>query len=132
VLLASDYPFLDIFWTTLIIFLFFAWLMLLFRVFADIFRRHDTSGLTKTLWCIFVIVVPFLGVFIYLLANGHHMAERDIANAQAAQQEFDDRIRTVAADKSNPAAQIEQAKALLDSGAITQTEFDALKAKALS
>ena len=131
-LLASDYPFLDIFWTTLIIFLFFAWLMLLFRVFADIFRRHDTGGLTKTLWCIFVIAVPFLGVFIYLLANGHHMAERDIANAQAAQQQFDDHIAAVASDKSNPAAQIEQAKALLDSGAITQAEFDALKAKALS
>src|SRR6478735_2625498 len=119
VILASDYPFLDIFWTTLIIFIFFAWLMLLFRVFADIFRRHDTSGFTKVLWCIFVIAVPFLGVFIYLIANGHHMAERDVANAQAAQQQFDDHIASVAAEKANPAAQIEQAKALLDSGAIT-------------
>ena len=131
-ILAADYPFLNIFWTTVIIFIFFAWLMLLFRVFADIFRRHDTGGLSKVLWCIFVIAVPFLGVFIYLLATGREMGQRDVDQAQAAQQQFDNRIRAAAADTSNPAAQIERAKALFDSGAITQTEFDALKAKALT
>ena len=133
-LLASDYPFLDVFWSILIFFLWVAWFMLLFRVFADIFRRHDIAGGTKTLWIIFTIVVPFLGVFVYIISQNHHMMERDAAQAQARQQQFDDYVqsRAAAGGGGGVAAEIEKAKALLDSGAITQAEFDALKAKALA
>jgi hypothetical protein len=133
-LLASDYPFLDVFWSILIFFLWVAWFMLLFRVFADIFRRHDIGGGTKTLWIIFTIIVPFLGVFVYIISQNHHMMERDAAQAQARQQQFDDYVqsRAAAGGGGGVAAEIEKAKALLDSGAITRAEFDALKAKALA
>jgi len=133
-LLASDYPFLDVFWSILIFFLWVAWFMLLFRVFADIFRRHDIGGGTKTLWIIFTIIVPFLGVFVYIISQNHHMMERDAAQAQARQQQFDDYVqsRAAAGGGGGVAAEIEKAKALLDSGAITQAEFDALKQKALA
>ncbi len=132
-LLASDYPFLDILWTTFIIFALFIWLMLLFRVFADIFRQTEMGGGGKVLWCIFVICLPFLGVFVYLLAHGNDMAGRDMQRAQAQQQQFDDYVQSrAAAGGGDTAGQIAQAKQLLDSGAITQAEFDALKAKALA
>ena len=72
-MLAYDYPLLGIFWTMLWFFLWFAWIVILFRVFADIFRSHDLGGFAKALWSIFVILVPFLGVFVYLIARGHHM-----------------------------------------------------------
>jgi hypothetical protein len=128
---ASNYPFLDVFWTILIFFVWVAWFMLLFRVIADIFRRHDIGGGGKTLWLIFVIVVPFLGVFVYLIAENKGMTERALESAQASQQQFDDYVRTTAASGGS-AAEIEKAKQLLDSGTITQAEFDAIKAKALA
>ena len=130
-LIAADYPFMDVFWSMLVFFLWLAWLLLLFRVFADIFRRHDISGWGKAAWCVFVIVLPFLGVLIYLIANGDEMAKRDVERSQAARAEFDDYVKTVA-DTGGPAAEIDKAKQLLDSGAITQAEFDSLKAKALA
>jgi len=113
-LLASDYPFLDVFWSILIFFLWVAWFMLLFRVFADIFRRHDIGGGTKTLWIIFTIIVPFLGVFVYIISQNHHMMERDAAQAQARQQQFDDYVqsRAAAGGGGGVAAEIEKAKAL--------------------
>jgi hypothetical protein len=129
VLLGADYPFLDVLWTMLIFFCFVIWFMLLFRVFADIFRRHDIHGGGKTLWMIFVILLPFLGVFVYLIAESKGMAERSMKDAQAAQRQFDDYVKSVSAGS---AAEIEKAKGLLDSGAITQAEFDAIKAKALA
>jgi hypothetical protein len=128
--LATDYPFLDIFWTLIIFFVWIAWFMLLFRVFADVFRRHDIGGGKKTLWIIFVIILPFLGVFIYLIAEGKGIAERDTSSAQQSKQEFDSYVKSVSG--GGAAADIEKAKNLLDSGAITQAEYDALKAKALS
>jgi hypothetical protein len=131
VLLASDYPFLDVFWTLLVFFAWVIWFWLLITVFADLFRRHDVSGWGKALWCIFVIVVPFLGVLIYLGTQSKHMAERNAQQTQAAQAQMDDYVRSVAAS-SGPAAEIENAKKLLDSGAISQAEFEQLKAKALS
>jgi predicted PurR-regulated permease PerM len=130
-MIAADYPFLDVFWTMLVIFLWIAWFIILFRVLMDLFRRHDVSGWGKTAWIIFVILLPFLGVFVYIITQGHHMAERDIKDQQAAQSQFDDYVKTVAAS-SGPAAEIEKAKALLDAGSITQAEFDAIKAKALA
>ena len=126
-----DYPFLDILWTMLIFFCWIIWFWLLITIFADIFRRKDTSGFSKVLWIIFVIVLPFLGVFIYLIANHDGMAERSIKQAQAQQAQMDDYVRTTAGS-GGAAAEIEKAKGLLDSGAITQAEFDAIKAKALA
>ncbi len=127
---AADYPFFDVFWTIVIFFVWVAWLMILFRIFGDIFRRHDISGWGKAAWLIFVVVLPFLGVLIYLIANGNEMAKRDMEHAQAARAEFDDYVKSTAGS-GGPAAEIDKAKQLLDSGAITQAEFDAIKAKAL-
>ena len=130
-LLAADYPFLDILWTMLIFFLWIAWFWILITVFADIFRRHDTSGFGKVLWLIFVILVPFLGVFVYLIANHDGMTKRNIERMQNQQAQMDDYVRSVAAGGGGAAAEIEKAKGLLDSGAISQAEFDSIKAKAL-
>jgi hypothetical protein len=130
-LIAADYPFLDVFWTILVFFAWVAWLMILFRILGDIFRRHDVSGWGKAAWLVFVIVLPFLGVLIYLIANGEEMRKRDLEHAHAARAEFDDYVKSVAAP-SGAAAEIDKAKQLLDSGAITQAEFDAIKAKAIA
>jgi Short C-terminal domain/Phospholipase_D-nuclease N-terminal len=131
VFLAADYPFLDVLWTMLIFFLWIAWFWLLITVFADVFRRRDISGWAKTAWLIFVIVLPFLGVFIYLITQSDEMAKRNLERAQAQRAQFDDYVRETAGG-GGAAAEIERAKALLDSGAITQQEFDAIKARALA
>jgi len=128
--LAADYPFLDVLWTMLFFFAFIIWFWILITVFADVFRRHDTSGFAKVLWIIFVIVLPFLGVFIYLIANHEGMTERSMKQAQAQQAQMDQYVKSVAGS-GGAAAEIEKAKGLLDSGAITQAEFDSIKAKAL-
>jgi hypothetical protein len=130
-LIAADYPFLDILWSMIIFFVWVAWLIILFRVIADIFRRHDASGWGKAAWLVFVIVLPFLGVFIYLIANGDEMGKRDLEQARAAQASMDDYVKSVAGS-GGAAAEIDKAKQLLDSGAITQAEFDAIKAKAIA
>ena len=129
-MLAASYPFLDVLWSMVIFFMFFIWIMILFKVFADLFRRRDIGGGMKTVWIIFVILLPFLGVFIYLIAEGHKMADRDMEQMQTVKAQQDDYIKSVAG--SSPADQIAQAKQLLDSGAISQAEFDGLKAKALA
>jgi hypothetical protein len=131
VVVAADYPFLDVLWTMVIFFLWIVWFFILFRVIIDIFRRHDVSGFGKVLWIIFVILLPFLGVFIYLITQGHKMADRDMKEAAAAQGQFDQYVKSVAASGS-PTAEIERAQSLLSSGAITQAEFDQIKAKALA
>ena len=125
----ASYPFLDVFWTMCVFFLFFIWLTILFRVFGDIFRRRDIGGGSKALWVIFVIIAPFLGVLIYLLTQNDGMTERALEGAQAQRAQTDEYIRSVA---GGAAGEIEKAKSLLDSGAITQAEFDAIKAKALA
>lgn len=130
-MLAADYPFLDVFWTILVFFVWVAWFILLFRVIADIFRRHDIGGGGKVLWLVFVIILPFLGVFIYLIANNTEMMQRDIQRAEAEQRQMDDYIRSTAGS-GGAAAEIDKAKQLLDSGAISQAEFDTIKAKALA
>jgi phospholipase D-like protein len=103
-LIAADYPFMDVFWSMLVFFLWVAWLLLLFRIFGDIFRRHDISGWGKAGWSLFVIVLPFLGVLVYLIANGADMSRRDVEQSAAARAEFDDYVRSVAATPA-PAAQ---------------------------
>jgi hypothetical protein len=128
---AADYPFLDIFWTMIIFFVWVSWIWMLVGILADVFSRRDISGWAKAAWTVFVIVLPFLGVLVYLIANSDKMAERRAGQAQAARTEFDDYVKTVAAP-GGAATEIEKAKQLLDSGAITQAEFDAIKAKALA
>lgn len=126
---ATDYPFLDVFWTMIIFFLWVIWIWFLIAILSDVFRRHDIGGGSKALWCVFIIFLPFLGAFVYVLANGHGMAERNVKQAQTARAQTDDYIRSVA---GGPAGEIEKAKQLLDSGAISADEYAALKAKALA
>jgi Short C-terminal domain/Phospholipase_D-nuclease N-terminal len=129
--LAADYPFLDVLWTLLIFFAWVIWFWILITVFADLFRRRDIGGGAKVLWSIFVIVLPFLGVFIYLLTQNTGMMDRRQREAEVAQGQFNDYVRSVATSGGS-AGEIEKAKQLLDSGAITQSEYEALKAKALA
>jgi hypothetical protein len=131
-MLAADYPFLDVLWTMLIFFLWVIWFWILITVFADIFRRHDLSGWGKAGWVIFTICLPFLGVFIYLISQGDDMAKRNVAQARAQQEQFDDYVRETAGSGGGAADQIAKAKQLLDSGAISQADFDAIKQKALA
>jgi hypothetical protein len=129
---ASNYPFLDILWTTLI---FFAWVIFIWiaiTVLIDVFRRKDLSGWGKAGWTIFIVLIPWIGVLVYLIVNHDGMADRRYREAATAQAQFDDYVRQTAGSGGGSAAEIEKAKALLDSGTITQAEFDALKAKALS
>jgi hypothetical protein len=128
-MLLADYPFLDIFWTMFVFFLFFIWLTILFRIFGDIFRRKDIGGGAKALWIIFVIILPFLGVFIYLITQNDGMTQRALDRAQSQRADMDSYVRSVA---GGAADEIERAKGLLDSGAITQAEFDTIKTKALA
>jgi uncharacterized membrane protein YcjF (UPF0283 family) len=128
-LIAADYPFLDILWTMIIFFSWVIWIWIVITVFMDLFRRHDISGWGKAAWIVFVIVLPFLGVLVYLIAQHDGMRERSLKQAEAQKQEFDRYVRDTA---GGSAAEIAQAKELLDSGAITQEEFEAIKAKALS
>ncbi len=129
--IASSYPLLELVWTMLIFFFFIVWLWILFTIFADVFRRTDISGWGKAAWCIFVIVLPYLGVFVYLIAEHKGMTERSIKAQKAQQSQFDDYVQSVAA-KGDPTEQIAKAKSMLDSGAITQAEFEQLKQKALA
>jgi hypothetical protein len=129
--LAADYPFLDLMWTMIVFFLWIMWFWLLFTVFADIFRRRDLSGWGKTAWLVFTIVLPFLGVFVYLITQNVGMTERNLERAREQRAQFDDYVRQTAGS-GGAAAEIDRAKQLLDSGAITQAEFDALKQKALA
>ena len=129
--LAADYPFLDILWTMLIFFAWVIWFWILIRVFVDVFRRHDISGLGKAGWVVLCIVIPFVGVLIYLIAHGQDMGKRDIEQMRAQQAQMDEYVKSVAGSEGS-AGEIAKAKSLLDSGAINQAEFDALKAKALS
>ena len=127
--IAADYPFLDILWTMIIFFSWVIWIWIVFAVFADLFRRHDISGWGKAAWVVFVIVVPFLGVLVYLIAQHDGMRDRSMKQAEGEKQAFDQYVRDTA---GGSAAEIAKAKELLDSGAITQAEFEALKAKALA
>jgi hypothetical protein len=133
VVLASDYPFLDILWTMLIFFGWVIWFWLLITVFADLFRRHDISGWAKAGWIVFCIILPFLGVLVYLGTQGKHMAERNVKDAQAQRAEFDSYVRDVAGSgEGGSASEIAKAKELLDKGAINQAEFEQIKRKALA
>jgi predicted PurR-regulated permease PerM len=117
-------------WSLIVIFFMVVYFMMLFSVIVDIFRRHDVGGGKKALWLIFILFAPLLGLLIYLIVNGHGIAERQMKDAQRSQAQFDDYVKSVA--ESSSADQIAKAKELLDAGAITQAEYDQIKAKALA
>lgn len=130
-LIAADYPFMDILWTMVI---FFAWVIYIWTVVAvlgDLFRRHDIAGWGKAAWTLLIIALPFVGVLSYLVVHGQRMAERSASDARKRQQEFNAYVRE-AAGSGGAAAEIERAKGLLDAGAIDQTEFEAIKQRALA
>jgi hypothetical protein len=127
--MAADYPFLDVFWSMLIFFCWVIWIWVVITVLIDVFRRDDISGWVKAIWVVFVVILPWLGVLIYLIVEHKGMQERSVRQAQEQQQAFDSYVREAA---GGSASEIAKAKELLDSGAITQEEFDKLKAKALA
>jgi len=133
---AYDYPILGFFWSMVIFFLFFMWLWLLFRIFGDIFRSKDLGGVAKTLWIIFVIVLPFLGVFVYVIARGNSMTERSIEAAEAQRAQFDAYVRETAgtsgAGASSTADELAKFSALKQQGVISDAEFAAAKARLLT
>ena len=128
-LVAADYPFLDVLWTMILFFAWVAWIWIAITVFADVFRRHDINGWAKAAWVVLVIVLPFLGVLIYLISQHDGMGERSVKEARTQQAAFDQYVREAA---GGSAAEIAKAKELLDAGTITQAEFDVIKAKAVS
>ena len=130
-MIAADYPFLDVLWTMLIFFLWVIWFWILFTVVFDVFRRHDISGGKKTLWIVFAIVLPFLGVLVYVITQNEGMTQRQLERTRGQREQLDAQVRA-AAGGGGAANEIERAKGLLDSGAITQAEFEAIKQKALA
>jgi hypothetical protein len=129
--IAADYPFMDVLWTMLIFFFWVIWIWIVITVLIDVFRRDDIAGFAKALWVIFVIILPWLGVLIYLIVEHDGMRERSVRQARAERQQFDEYVRD-AAGGGGSAAEIARAKELLDAGTITPEEFEALKAKALA
>lgn len=129
-MIATSYPLLEAFWTILVFFAFLIWIWLLFSVFADLFRRSDTSGWVKVGWIIFVVVLPYLGVFVYLVAEHKGMSERTIEQQQAARARMDRYVWATAA--TTPSEQIAKGEELLKQGAVTQAEFERIKQRALA
>ena len=130
-MLASSYPLLNTFWTILYFFLFFLWLMILFRVIWDIFRSHDLSGLGKAGWLLFILILPFLGVFVYVIARGGSMHERDVRVAQAQDQALRSWVQHSGGGGST-ADELTKLADLRSKGVITDDEFDRAKAKILA
>lgn len=131
-LASAEYPFLDLMWTMLVFFGWVAWFWLLFVVLGDLYRRHDVSGWGKAGWTLLVIVLPFLGVLVYLATQSRRMAERRQARELSAQRRFEDYARSTSTRDTTAATQIGEAKRLLDQGVITEDEYHELKRKALA
>ena len=131
---AQDYPLLNLFWTMLWLFLWILWIFLLVRIILDIFRSDDLGGWGKALWVIFIVILPFIGVLVYLIARGAGIQRRDARQARAADQEMRGYIREVAATPGTPSTAEELTKlaTLRDQGVLTEAEFDAQKAKLLA
>jgi hypothetical protein len=130
-MLAYDYPLLGVLWTMFVFFLWIAWFFLLFRVVADVFRSHDLGGWAKTAWLLAVLVLPFVGVFAYVIARGDGMGRRDVAAAQARQDAFDAYVRD-AAGSGGSADELAKLADLRTQGVITEAEFEQQKAKVLT
>jgi len=127
--IAADYPFLDIFWSMIIFFCWVIWIWMVIAIFADLFSRHDVSGWVKAAWSVFIIVVPFLGVLVYLIANSTGMAQRNAERARKSQQQFAGYVQSVA---NGSASELAKAKQLRVDGTLSPSEFDALKAKIIA
>ncbi len=130
-LTASSYPFLNVLWDILIVFAWILFIWIAIVVFSDIFGRRDMSGWGKAVWVIAIVLLPWVGVLAYLIFNHDGMAERRQKQTQVAQAQLDEYVRQTAGT-GGPASEIDTAKKLLDSGAITQTEFEAIKGRALA
>lgn len=132
--LAYDYPILGLFWTMLMFFLWVAWILLVIRVIADIFRADDMGGWAKAFWTLFVVFLPLLGVLVYLIAHGDDMTKRDVRNARAADAAFRDYVRDAAGTGAGMSSASELAKLaeLRDQGVLTDAEFEQQKAKILA
>ncbi|MGD0881458.1 MAG: SHOCT domain-containing protein [Acidimicrobiales bacterium] len=129
-MLAYTYPLADLLWTMLEVFLFIVWLWLLFIVFADIFRSHDMNGWVKALWVLFVIVLPLLGILVYLIARGDKMHEHEVTDAEEQKQAFDAYVRQAAG--TGPADELAKLADLKSQGLLTEAEFESQKAKILA
>jgi len=130
--LAYDYPVLGAFWTIFWLFLWIVWIFILFRVIFDIFRSRDLGGWAKALWLIFVIILPFLGVFVYVIARGQGMSERDVQRAQESEQAFRSYVQQTATSSGSTADELTKLADLRDKGVISPAEFEAQKAKILT
>lgn len=129
---ANNYPLAEVIWTIIVFFAWVIWIWTVISVLGDVFRRHDIGGGGKAAWTFLVILIPFLGVLIYLVVEGRQMAERRVEQVTAAQNQYEQHIREVAGASGGPAGEIANARALLESGAISQEEFERLKQKALA
>ena len=129
--IAAEYPLMEVIWTVIVVFAWVAWILILVRVVADVFRRRDTSGVKKAAWILLVVLFPFAGILAYLIVNGTEMSDRDLDQARTSRAEFDEYVRTVAGGNGG-ATEIEAARRLRDDGTITEAEFTALKQKALA
>jgi len=130
-MLASEFGTGQVFWSMLWFFLFFIWLWLLITVFSDIFRSHDMGGFAKAIWVIFVIFLPYLGVFVYLIARGHKMQEHAVEAAKANDQAMRAYVRDAAGTSASPAEELSRLNDLKNQGVIDDAEFERLKAKAI-
>ena len=130
-MLASEFGTGQVFWSMLWFFLFFIWLWLLITVFSDIFRSHDMGGFAKAIWVIFVILVPYLGVFVYLIARGHKMQEHAMQAAKANDEAMRAYVRDAAGTSASPAEELSRLNDLKNQGVIDDAEFERLKAKAI-
>ena len=129
--IAADYPFMDVLWSMIIFFFWVIWIWIVITVLIDVFRRHDIGGFSKALWVIFVVILPWLGVLIYLIAEHDGMRDRSIESVERQRAAMDEYVRETAGGAGS-ATEIAKAKELLDSGAITQAAFDSIKVKALA
>ena len=129
--IAADYPFLDVLWTIIIFFAWVVYIWMIVVILTDLFSRRDINGWGKAAWTVFMIVLPFVGVLSYLIVQHDGMAQRSAERAKTAQKQMDDYVKSVSGS-DGATSEIEKAKKLLDSGTITQAEFDSLKTKALA
>jgi Short C-terminal domain/Phospholipase_D-nuclease N-terminal len=131
-MLAYTYPLLSIFWTMLEFFLFFLWIWLLIVIFSDIFRSHDLGGFAKALWVLFVIIIPYIGVLVYLIARGGSMHERAEQQAARQQKAFDAYVKQAAGSSGGSVDELSKLADLKAKGVLTDAEFEAQKAKLLA
>ena len=131
-LASAEYPFLNLMWTMLVFFCWIAWFWLLFVAFGDLYRRADVSGWAKAGWTVLFVLLPFFGILLYFVTQGRHVLDRQRAREAASRRQFDDYVRSLSTSDRTGAAQIAEARRLLEEGVIDDAEYQALKRKALA